>query len=308
MADPSPRLRAEVVFGPPQRRRGEVVFYGRNRATDQAFVVRARERFLLAGMDGRPLEELARDYQRTFRTPLAARSLQRLVDLARQRHLLEGGATTPVARAPTGRRLRLTRPLVALERLRPWLLRLARPGPLLVAALAVVAIELLVCADRRSLWATARVGGWAPWVALASFCLLSASVHELGHAAAGIAFGARVREVGLMWRRGLPRAYCRVEDILLLPRRWHRVGVALAGPLVSLLLMAPFALLWLVGPAPLRPLAARVLVFYNLGVLSLLLPLPPLDGYWMLGYALDRPELKEDLLRVWRRPPRSEGP
>jgi hypothetical protein len=82
--------------------------------------------------------------------------------------------------------------------------------------------------------------------------------------------------------------YCRVEDVPFLPRRREQVVTAAAGVLVNLAVLVPFWVAWLLSPADgaARRDLGGLLLINVLAVLVILLPLPPLDGYLVLCYAL----------------------
>jgi putative peptide zinc metalloprotease protein len=115
---------------------------------------------------------------------------------------------------------------------------------------------------------------------------LSLAGHELAHGVAARAFGGTVSEFGLRWRLPVIFPYCTVDDVHFLPRRWQQVVTAAAGVFANLLFLLPFAVLWLLlpGRAETRPAIAGLLVLGVATAAANLIPLPPLDGYKMIGY------------------------
>ena len=130
-------------------------------------------------------------------------------------------------------------------------------------------------------------GQWgSPVYDLLAFALLLVSIvlHELGHSLVGKAFGCRIRSITLMLIGGAAA----FEE---LPRKpWQEMLVALAGPLVSLLLGVAglffFARPW--------HLPAEIVLFYAFGWGNLalcafnLLPAFPMDGGRILRAVLQQ--------------------
>ena len=122
------------------------------------------------------------------------------------------------------------------------------------------------------------IGWFAFWM---TAVLASVFLHELGHLFAGRLFGMR----GEVVLSGLGGA---VLGLDALPRRWQRVVVLLAGPLVGFLVVAGiWGLTWVPFPAALSEegwqsaiatsVAMVVWINYDWALLNLL-PLWPLDG------------------------------
>lgn len=115
--------------------------------------------------------------------------------------------------------------------------------------------------------------------------LVSITLHELGHSLTSMAFGCRVRDITLMMLGGC-------ATMLTLPRKaWQEFLVALAGPLVSLVLGLAGVLL------PHHVAMGRWLdtfVFYQIGWLNLalfifnMLPAFPMDGGRILRSVLQQ--------------------
>lgn len=130
---------------------------------------------------------------------------------------------------------------------------------------------------------------WQSWSGGLAACLLffaSILLHELGHSLTSKRFGLPVISITLFLFGGLAqlaREPERPRDAFL---------IAVAGPLVSVLLGLGFLLLWLVLPAGAVWSATSAAVFKQLGVLNVLLaafnavPGFPLDGGHMLRAAI----------------------
>ncbi|MGW0775979.1 metalloprotease [Streptomyces sp. NPDC002835] len=294
-----PALRAGVLISPPLLRGPRTVHLIKHPVSGAAFEVGPREHFVIGLLDGtRNVDDVVAAYAERFRRRLPEEQWTRLLGLLGTRGLLDGSPdpappepgparagtfwagsrrTVADAHATTGRLHRLLRPV-----LRPW--------AQLPTAAAAVAMAVAVLADPG-----AFLGGtWElltnPWalVPFAVFLWFSICLHELAHGVAARHYGGVVSEIGLRWRFPAVMMYCRVDNYLFLPGLRAKLVVAAAGAYVNLVLLLPFALWWaLLAPAdPARPVLTGMLFIGIVQALSNLVPLPPLDGYRMLGHLL----------------------
>ncbi|NEC80222.1 M50 family metallopeptidase, partial [Streptomyces sp. SID7958] len=185
--------------------------------------------------------------------------------------------TVADAQATTGRLHRLLRPL-----LRSWV-----QLPLLGAVLMMTAVVL---ADPGAAWDGTVELLTRPLllVPFAVFLWFSVCAHELAHGVAARHYGGVVTEIGLRWRFPAMMMYCTVGNYLFLKGRRAKLVVAAAGAHVNLLLLLPLGLWWaFLDPSdPVRAPLTGMLFVGIVQALSNLVPLPPLDGYRMLGHAL----------------------
>ncbi|MGK4579050.1 peptidase M50 [Kitasatospora sp. HPMI-4] len=295
-----PKVRSGLRFGRPLRRGAAEVHLLRDPAGDRRMEIGAKEHFIIARLDGtRSLAEIGEEYALRFRARLGEPQWQQLLGLLHARGLLDG-APPPVPQAPpepapstvlAGRvRLVADAPAVldrlhrasGLARRRLFLVPLSA---LVAALLAGVAGHLGTLTDE-----TARLTR-QPVALLAVGTLLWASLalHELAHGLVGRAFGGRVGEIGLRWRLPVTYLYCEVEDVRFFARRREQIATAMAGALMNLVFLLPFYPVWALLPAhaQARPFLGGLLLLGTALALANLLPLPPLDGYKALGYALD---------------------
>ncbi|MFJ6577129.1 metalloprotease [Streptomyces sp. NPDC091368] len=294
-----PALRPGVLLGPPLLRGPRTVHLVRHPVTGAAFEVGIKEHFLMARLDGtRNLDDLAPVYAERFGRRLGEEHWNRLLGLLGTRGLLVG-APDPVAPAPAPRPpnslWRGTRPLVAdadattarLHRLLRPLLHPAVQLPLLAAVLVLVG--MLAWRSGELLDGTAElVRQPFALTGVALFLWASITLHELAHGVAAQHYGGHVAEIGLRWRLPAALLYCTVDDYLFLPGRRAKLVVAGAGAQLNMVLLLPFGVWWFLLPsdAAERSPLAGLLVLGTIQALSNLVPLPPLDGYRMLGHAL----------------------
>ena len=131
----------------------------------------------------------------------------------------------------------------------------------------------------------------AALVAVAVLLQLSTAAHELAHGLAGRAFGGSVTEIGLRWRLPVVYPYCTVDGRPVpapaLAAGDHRGGRRAGQPGVPAALRGRLA----AAPGRRRGPAGAGRAAACSGwrrPLVNLLPLPPLDGYKMLGHGLGR--------------------
>lgn len=187
------------------------------------------------------------------------------------RGLLRGSVRLVADADATAARLhRLTRHLLSPAALLPVLALtvlmeatlLLRLGELLDAAAALFTAPALLLAVATLLW-------------------LSTALHELAHGVLAHHHGGRVSEIGLRWRLPVVIMYCTVDDFLHLPARRGRIATAGAGAAVNLLFLLPFFAVWALAPVDhtTRQALGALLLLGSVQAFTMLLPLPPLDGY-----------------------------
>jgi len=175
-------------------------------------------------------------------------------------------------------------------------------APAIPAVLIAVAIASLPLVARHVSW-QGVLQGKPSLLGVAGLSLMAALLHEAGHAAAGIVLGHGRLHCQLRWGwlTVLPVLRLRLAGFWGLSRV-RRMAVAGAGSLAHLVLAAVNVHVWLMllaltgaGPTVLLWYAALNVVLAGVNVL----PLYPLDGYWLLVLLLDRPWLWRES-RVYR--------
>jgi multidrug efflux pump subunit AcrA (membrane-fusion protein) len=139
-------------------------------------------------------------------------------------------------------------------------------------------------------WQTAL---WA-WLVL----LAVTALHESAHGLTCKHYGGEVHEVGFLLMFFMPCFYCNVSDAWLFKEKSKRLWVTLAGGYCDLCVWALAVFLWrMTLPGTLVNYLAWVVlsvvgvrVFFNFN------PLLKLDGYYLLGDALEVPNLRQRAL------------
>jgi putative peptide zinc metalloprotease protein len=313
----TPVLRDEVVLGPATRAGDSMVHHVKDARTGWMYRIGSREHFIMSRMDGHhTVEEIAAAYAEEFGRRLGPEHWAQVFSMLGRRQLLAGAADEATlsslaesyaARQQEGRsllrrRIPLLRPdawcAAAATRLR-WAFTWWFLAPALIA---VVALEVFVATHAGQLAAdmSAGVSLWLAIPAGLAAGWLFIGLHELAHGVTCKHFGGTVPEIGLMWQFPIAAPYCRTDDIVLF-NRWARVAVAFAGILVNLLLLLPVLAWWALsaGDSPGRAFAAGLLLFGSAAALANLVPFLRLDGYHMLGHALNSVNLRKETGRYW---------
>lgn len=132
------------------------------------------------------------------------------------------------------------------------------------------------------------------WVMAAVYPMVKL-LHELGHGVAARAWGAPVREMGLMFLVFAPVPYVNASGSAIFPSKWRRAIVAAAGMLTELFVAGLAMYVWLVSePGLVRAVAYNVMVVA--GVSTLVVngnPLLRYDAYYILSDLIEMPNLAQ---------------
>jgi len=144
--------------------------------------------------------------------------------------------------------------------------------------------------------------GWFWLLPLALAC--SKILHELGHGLLCRQLGAECREMGVLLLMFTPCLYCNVSDAWMLPSKWLRAAVGLAGIYVDLLLAATAMWIWWFSqPGLVHAVAGSLLVVCSLATIVFNAnPLLRYDGYHVLADLVEVPNLgqrADATLRDW---------
>lgn len=329
-----PRCRPELYFGPQNDQHKFVL---KNRRTDEYYQIGAVERFLLSQLDGeRDAETICTNFETEFGEALTTTDLDHFLGLAAQQDWLEltnvvpavanpavstpnecEPAATPNGSAPEPSR-RARQSVLAWrislfdpDRLFDW----AEPrirffwtrGFLLLSACSILSALLVVWANRGDIlnefvnsfhWQTLLLA----IVAIGAITLC----HEFAHGLTCKHYGGEVHEVGFLLLFLMPCFFCNVSDAWLLPRKSQRLSVTMAGGYFELFLWSLAVFIWrltLIDSA-LNFMAWVVLSLSGIRVLMNFNPLIPLDGYYLLGDAVEIPNLRPraiGYLHAWLR-------
>lgn len=202
---------------------------------------------------------------------------------------------------PAGRRsllawrIPLADPTRVLNRLRPLQQVLFSRQGLVLWMVGMAVLLVLAAQHAPELWAFGQ-----RWLATPGFVVLALVlyvpiklVHELAHGLAVRRWGGQVREAGISLMLLMPVPYVNASAATSFPERRHRIAVSAAGIMAELGLAALALPLWLwLDDGLLRDAAFVTLVICGVStVVFNANPLQRLDAYYMLGDALELPNL-----------------
>lgn len=308
-----PARRPDLLIGPAVLRGTTEFRPVKDPVSGARYELRAKEYFVVSRLDGqRSLADIGQEYAGHFGVRLAERNWQQLLQLLYGRGLLLG---EPAAVRPAAAQAAASTP-ARPSNLLAGHARLVADAPALIdtlhrrtgyartrafwAVLLVLVTVMLadlaaesgtLADDLRQLWhrpALLLAVGVALWISL--------GLHELGHGLAARAHGGAVTEIGLRWQLPVGYPYCLVQDVAFFARRRDQVLTVAAGPAMNLLFPLPPWLVWLLLPRhdPAHYALGGLLLLEVAVACGNLLPLPPLDGYKLLGYALGTSQLATD--------------
>lgn len=119
------------------------------------------------------------------------------------------------------------------------------------------------------------------------------ALHELWHGYVAKAYGAEVREIGIMFLVFFPVPYVDASGAAAFRNKWHRAYVSAAGIIMELLLAAFAMYAWVnLEPGIARAVAYNVMVISGFStVLVNGNPLLKFDGYYMMTDVIESPNL-----------------
>lgn len=312
----------QIKFGPPQKFGDKPSYFLKDLYTAQYFRIGEREHFLLSRMDGtQTLSDLGVAYAKRFGKRMGPESWAKIFGLVRERSLFDDADTAELDRiredvkvrsraspGPLTKRLPLVDPEAFLDRILPWVKGLFTLRFLLLGIAAVVIAEILILPQMGSVlsaaWEARKGANPVIWPFLYLFIFGVTVFHETAHGLTLRHFGGAVPEMGVIFRYGGFFPYTRIDDVVLLPRRYQQVAVAFAGTFVSLMAIVPLVAIWIIGSpeGSLRTLIALLLTSYHLAALTNLIPFIQLDGYHMMALMMGRPLLRIDARKyAWQR-------
>ncbi|MEP6802093.1 MAG: efflux RND transporter periplasmic adaptor subunit [Acidobacteriota bacterium] len=179
-------------------------------------------------------------------------------------------------------------------------------------------IAVLTCI--ASLWTVGVfVRNWAPiWAGTMSlyhffgkplvdvlhfFLILSiiGAIHEFCHGYACKIYGGEVHDIGFVLFYFTPAFYCNTSDSFMLPGRWQRLWVTVAGIYVEAIICSAATAVWLLSypDSFLNQFAYKTMlltgistIFFNIN------PLIKIDGYYALSSVLQLQDLRESSFKL----------
>ncbi len=299
------------------------------KATRKYFSLGPREAWLLRRLNGRRSNRrLRRKYRDEFNEEIAERDIQEFIQSVHEMGLIEEGSfTAPTrpspklpghaqAKAPAagkpgsklfGQSAFFFRiPLYDPDPLFTWLA--PRVSWIWTRAFAFAALVLMLSALVVSIASGSLLwDAWPNLLSVQSFVLFTivvvgaTAIHEMAHGLTCKHFGGDVHETGLLFMFFMPCMYCNVSDAWLIPEKWKRLLITLAGGFADLCIwaLAVFAWRMTVPGVLLNQLALIVLTVCGGRSLLNFNPLLRLDGYYLMADWLAIPNLRKRGLEYW---------
>ena len=294
--------------------------------TEAYFQIGEQEWFLLSQLDAKSSSTTVLEaFQSRFGEELASDELDEFIEMMSKRHLLkEAGASrqrsksyadsedlnwndpTAGAGQKSGQSLLFWRyslldPDRLFNRVEPFLRWIWTIEFFVFSCLCIVGAGVELWGHRATFLASFPHALRWETLALVWLTLIAATIcHEFAHGLTCKHHGGEVHEVGFLMMFFTPCLYCNVSDAWLIPSKWQRLWVTLAGAWCDLCLWALATMIWrltvldsmvnYLGSVVLSVCGARVLLNFN--------PLLKLDGYYLLSDWLEIPNLRG---RSWER-------
>ncbi|MDR2642718.1 MAG: biotin/lipoyl-binding protein [Planctomycetaceae bacterium] len=128
-------------------------------------------------------------------------------------------------------------------------------------------------------------------------------LHEFGHGLTAKYFKGECHEMGVMFLVLTPCLYVNVSDSWLLPNKWHRIAIAIAGMYVECVLAAICTFIWWYSNEGLLNYLALNIMFVS-SVSTIVFNINPLlryDGYYVMSDWLEIPNLRQKSTKILTR-------
>ncbi len=128
-------------------------------------------------------------------------------------------------------------------------------------------------------------------------------LHEFGHGLTAKHFGGECHEMGIMFLVLTPCLYCNVSDSWMLPSKWKRAAIGVAGIYVELVIASVCTFIWwFTQPGLLNYICLNVMFICS--VSTLLFngnPLLRYDGYYIAADLMEIPNLRQKASAILNR-------
>lgn len=133
------------------------------------------------------------------------------------------------------------------------------------------------------------------WLRLFVLTSLLKLCHEFGHGLSFKRFGGECHEIGVMILFFTPTLYCDTSDSWMLPNKWHRAAVGLAGIYVELFTFAVATVVWWLNENETIEMISLQVMFLCSMSTTLINgnPLIKYDGYYVLSDLAEVPNLAQ---------------
>ena len=129
---------------------------------------------------------------------------------------------------------------------------------------------------------------------------LTKVLHEFGHGLSCKHWGGECHELGVMILVLTPCLYCNVSDSWMIPSKWKRAGIVIAGVFVECTLASICTFIWwFTNENLLHYLCLNVMFISSLSTIVFNLnPLLRYDGYYLLSDLLEIPNMRQKATKI----------
>ncbi len=190
------------------------------------------------------------------------------------------------------------------DKLLPWVRWCFHPVTLVCCLLLMLSALLLVGIEfdhfRAKLPEFQQFFGPGNLLLLSVTLFFTKVLHEFGHGLSCKVLGGECHELGVMILVLTPCLYCNVSDSWMLPSKWKRAGIGVAGVFVECTLAAICTWIWWFTNENLLHYLCLNIMFLS-SVSTIVFNINPLlryDGYYILSDILEIPNLRQKATKV----------
>ncbi len=194
-----------------------------------------------------------------------------------------------------------------LGKMIPYVRFLYQPATVIFCMLFALTALMLVLVEFD--YFRSKLPGFHTFFSPANMIMLSLTLgatkvlHEFGHGLTCKYFGGECHEMGVMILVLTPCLYCNVSDSWMLPSKWHRIAIGIAGVYIECCLAAVCTFIWwFTTPGLLNYLCLNVMFVSSVStVVFNINPLLRYDGYYILSDLLEIPNLRQKATTILTR-------
>ncbi|MBQ7028775.1 MAG: hemolysin D, partial [Thermoguttaceae bacterium] len=190
------------------------------------------------------------------------------------------------------------------DRLLPWVRWCFHPATLCLCLVMMAAALLLVGIEfdhfRSKLPEFQQFFGPENLILLSITLGLTKVLHEFGHGLSCKYWGGECHELGVMILVLTPCLYCNVSDSWMIPSKWKRAGIVIAGVFVECTLASICTFIWwFTNENLLHYLCLNVMFISSLSTIVFNMnPLLRYDGYYLLSDLLEIPNMRQKATKI----------
>lgn len=282
------------------------------------------EYYILNQLDGtRSLDDIKDDFEKEFPPQkITLDELQNFIGQLHQSNLIVAGVPNQGHELLKRRNKRRKQEMIAaasnilcirfkgidpnrlLDRMLPYVRWIFHPATLISCVVLMLAALSLVMIEFDAF--RAKLPEFQQFFGVKNIFLLSLTlgvtkvIHEFGHGLSCKYLGGECHEMGIMILVLTPCLYCNVSDSWMLPNKWHRAAIGMAGVFVECVLAAICTFFWWFTKDGLFHYLCLNVMFIS-SVSTIIFNINPLlryDGYYILSDILEIPNLRQKATKV----------